>query len=181
MSAEDGLTLSEAAAATGRHRQTLVRALSQGRLPNARKAGPAHAEVWRIPVADLEAAGYPVREPEPEAAPSTSGTGLAPIAGDLVVLLQEMTNAQREAAEARAALEVERERHKHALGRAALEVERAAARTSRPEVAVLGALAAGLYAAALALDALGPLAVTATPAVAAVALALYAAYAAYRK
>jgi len=176
MSAEDGLTLSEAADATGRHRQTLVRALSQGRLPNARKAGPAHAEVWRIPVADLEAAGYPVREREPalDAATSTPGTGLAPIAGDLVVLLQEMGNAQRDAAEARAALEVERERHRHAL-------ERAASRTSRPEIAVLGALGTGVYAAALALDALDPLAVTAAPAVAAVALALYAAYAAYRK
>jgi hypothetical protein len=167
----EGLTLSEAAAATGKHRQTLVRALSTGRFPNARKTGPAHAEVWRIPRADLEAAGYAVREPEPAAAPSTA---LAPIAGDLLVLIQETTNAQRDAAEARAALEVERERHRHAL-------ERATSRTSRPEVAVLGALATGAYAAALSLDALDPLAVTAIPAGVAVALALYASYAAYRK
>jgi len=171
---EDGLTLSEAAAATGKHRQTIVRALSTGRLPNARKSGPAHAEVWRIPVADLEAAGYPVRQAEPEPAPSTPSTALAPIAGDLVILLQEMGNAQRDAAEARSALEVERERHRYAL-------ERATSRTSRPEVAVLGALGTGLYAAGLALDALDPLAVTAIPAVAAVALALYAAVAARRK
>lgn len=171
----EGLTLSEAAAATGKHRQTLVRALSQGRFPSARKTGPGHAPVWRIPRADLEAAGYEVREPEPEAAlPAAPGTGLAPIAGDLVVLIQETTNAQRDAAEARAALEVERERHRHAL-------ERATSRTSRPEVAVLGALGTGAYAAALALDALDPLAVPLIPAAAAVALALYASYAAYRK
>ena len=174
MTEEDGLTLSEAAAATGKHRQTLVRALSTGRLPNARKSGPAHAEVWRIPVADLEAAGYPVRQAEPEPAAATPGTAVTAIAGDLVTLIQEMTNAQRDAAEARAGLEVERERHRHAL-------ERATSRTSRPEVAVLGALGTGLYAAGLALDALDPLAVTAIPAVAAVALALYAAVAARRK
>ena len=168
----DGLTLSEAAAVTGKHRQTLVRALSSGKFPNARKGGPSHAEVWRIPIADLEAAGYPVREPEPAA--STPSTELVPIAGDLVALLQEMTNAQRDAAEARAGLEVERERHRYAL-------ERATSRTSRPEFAVLGALGSGAYAAALSLDALDPLAVTAIPAGAAVALALYAAYAAYRK
>jgi hypothetical protein len=170
----DGLTLSEASAATGKHRQTLVRALSQGKFPGARKAGPSHAPVWRIPVGDLEAAGYEVRAPEPEQAAATPGTALAPIAGDLVVLIQETTNAQRDAAEARAALEVERERHRHAL-------ERATSRTSRPEVAVLGALGTGGYAAALALDALDPAAVTAIPAALAVALALYAAYAAYRK
>lgn len=170
----DGLTLSEAAVATGRHRQTLVRALGGGRFPNARKAGPAHAEVWRIPAADLEAAGYPVRESEPEPAAATPGTALTPLAGDLVTLLQEMGNAQRDAAEARATLEVERERHRFAL-------ERATSRTSRPEVAVLAGLGTGGYATALALDALDPLAVTAIPGVAAVALALYAAYAVYRK
>ena len=173
MTETEGLTLSEAAAATGKHRQTLVRALSQGRFPGARKTGPAHAEVWRIPRADLEAAGYAVRDPEPEPAAAPS-TALAPIAGDLLVLIQETTNAQRDAAEARAALEVERERHRHAL-------ERATSRTRRPEVAVLGALGTGAYAAALALDALDPLAVTAIPAGVAVALALYAAYAASRK
>lgn len=174
MTETEGLTLSEAAAATGKHRQTLVRALSTGRFPGARKTGPGHAPVWRIPRADLEAAGYEVREREPETEPAAPSTGLAPIAGDLVVLIQETTNAQRDAAEARAALEVERERHRHAL-------ERATSRTSRPEVAVLGALATGGYAAALALDALDPLAVTAIPAGVAVALALYASYAAYRK
>lgn len=174
MTETEGLTLSEAAAATGKHRQTLVRALSQGRFPNARKTGPAHAEVWRIPAGDLEAAGYAIRAPEPAPAPETPSTGLAPIAGDLVVLIQEATNAQRDAAEARAALEVERERHRHAL-------ERATSRTSRPEVAVLGALGTGAYAAALALDALDPLAVPLIPTGVAVALALYAAYAAYRK
>lgn len=170
----EGLTLSEAAASTGKHRQTLVRALSAGRFPNARKSGPAHAEVWRIPTADLEAAGYPVREAVPEPAPEVPGRALTPLAGDLVTLIQETTNAQRDAAEARAALEIERERHRHAL-------ERATSRTSRPEVAVLGALGTGAYAAALALDALDPLAVPLIPAAAAVALALYASYAAYRK
>jgi len=172
VTSSDGLTLSEAAAATGKHRQTLVRALSTGKFPNARKAGPSHAPVWRIPAADLQAAGYDVSEPK--AAPATPGTALAPIAGDLVVLIQETTNAQRDAAEARAALEIERERHRHAL-------ERATSRTSRPDLAVLGALGTGGYAVALALDALDPLAVTAIPATLAVALALYAAYAAYRK
>ena len=176
MTEAEGLTLSEAAAATGKHRQTLVRALSQGRFPNARKVGPPHAEVWRVPADDLEAAGYALRaaaEPAP-AEPEPQSAGLAPIAGDLVVLIQEVTNAQRDAAEARATLEVERERHRHAL-------ERATSRTSRPEVAVLGALGTGAYAAGLALDALDPLAVTAIPAGLSVALALYAAYAAYRK
>jgi hypothetical protein len=170
----EGLTLSEAAAATGKHRQTLVRALGAGRFPNARKGGPAHAEVWQIPASDLEAAGYPLREVAPEPAPETPGKALAPLAGDLVTLIQEMTNAQRDAAEARAALEVERERHRHAL-------ERAVARTSRPEVATLGALGLGGYAAALALDVLPTEVVLGIPTGAAIALALYAAYAAYRK
>lgn len=174
MTEDGGLTISEAAAAIGKHRQTVVRALSTGRFPNARKTGPEYAGVWRIPVADLEAAGYAIRATAAEPEPPSKETALRPLMGDLIPLLQEMTNAQRDAAEARAALEVERERHRYAL-------ERAAARSSRPEVAVLGALATGVYAAALALDALAPVAVTSIPAALAVALALYAAYAASRK
>lgn len=174
MTEAGGLSLSEAAAATGKHRQTLVRALSAGRFPNARKAGPSHAEVWRIPTADLEAAGYPVREAAPEPAPEVPGRALTPLAGDLVTLIQETTNAQRDAAEARAALEIERERNRHAL-------ERAIARTSRPEVASLGALALGGYATALALDAIPTGIVIGIPTGAAIALALYGAYGARRK
>lgn len=174
---EHGLTISEAAAATGVHRTTVVRALNARKFPNATKTGPEHAGLWRIPASDLAAAGYPLLDAAPEPSPERErANALESITGQLAPLLQEITNAQRDAADARAALEVERERHRYAL-------ERAQARTSRPEVPTLAAIVLAGYASALYLGALstpGYLA-AALPGGTAVLLALYGAYAASRK
>jgi hypothetical protein len=63
------LTINGAAAATGRHRNTIRRALDSGKkFPNAYRhegSGP-----WLIPVADLVAAGYALSPPEPHEPPT---------------------------------------------------------------------------------------------------------------
>lgn len=65
MTRPDDLTVSEAVEATGASRRTLVRRLSERAFPGAYR-GPAGA--WRIPVADLIAAGFHLRAPEPAVA-----------------------------------------------------------------------------------------------------------------
>jgi hypothetical protein len=52
-----GLTLSEAALASGRHVQTIRRSLDTGRFPGAALDERGR---WRVPIEDLTAAGYTV-------------------------------------------------------------------------------------------------------------------------
>jgi hypothetical protein len=173
---KETLTLSEASTATGKHRSTLIRGLQTGRFPNATKDGPNHAGVWRIPVADLKAAGYTVNAESAQEAPQESeSVALQSIAGDLLPLIQEMTNAQREAAEAKAALEKERELHRYAL-------ERAKGRRA-VEVPIGAAVALGVYAAGVYLEAFSDPSylAAAIPAGAAIAVATYAGYLARKK
>lgn len=56
------LTLSQAAVATNRHRNTVRNALDAGRFPNAFREGGDGP--WVIPVTDLLAAGFPVNAPQ---------------------------------------------------------------------------------------------------------------------
>jgi hypothetical protein len=161
------LTLTEAANATGRHRSTLLRALQAGGLPNATKDA---AGAWRIPIGDLTAAGYTISAETGQATPQQAKTdAIQSITGDLLPLIQEMTNAQREAAEARATLEKERELHRYALERA---------KGRRPvEVPIGVAVALGVYAGGVYLEAFTnpPYLIALIPAVAAIAVAGYAA------
>src|SRR5437867_13066383 len=55
------LTFSEAAAAVGMHPSSLRRRFAKGQFPNAYRIGKGP---WRIPVADLVAAGIELRLPE---------------------------------------------------------------------------------------------------------------------
>ena len=74
------LTLSEAARATGKHRNTVRNALDSDRFPNAYRDG---AGTWRIPVGDLLAAGFPLHAPAgPDAEDATQGHTNAATAGD---------------------------------------------------------------------------------------------------
>ena len=55
------LTVEGAALAGGRHSATLQNALERGEFPNAYR-DPADGLTWLIPVADLQAAGYELRD-----------------------------------------------------------------------------------------------------------------------
>jgi hypothetical protein len=60
----DALTLTQAAKATGAHRSAIRRALDKEKFPNAFQhsdGDQGESAVWRIPVGDLLAAGYPVQ------------------------------------------------------------------------------------------------------------------------
>ena len=173
---KDKLTISEAATAIGKHRSTVVRGIQAGRFPNAALDVGIGGGVWLIPAADLKAAGYTVNAESGQDAPQESeSVALQSIAGDLLPLIQEMTNAQREAAEAKAALEKERELHRYAL-------ERAKGRRA-VEVPIGAAVALGVYAAGVYLEAFSDPSylAAAIPAGAAIAVATYAGYLARKK
>ena len=63
------LTLSEAASACGVHRNTIRRRLDQGHFPNAFR----DARGWRVPAADLEAAGLSPKKLDAVGEPSVDG------------------------------------------------------------------------------------------------------------
>lgn len=94
-------TLSEAAERCRVHRSTLRRALDDGRFPNAYREpddGP-----WRVPLADLQAAGYP---PSPLGAADSLRTADRDTDDQA-----EHQRLQRELADLRAALQHERDAH----------------------------------------------------------------------
>ena len=57
----DALTIAEAIAATGASERTIRRRIAERAFPNAYKETPDPRSPWRIPVADLEAAGLHLR------------------------------------------------------------------------------------------------------------------------
>lgn len=63
------LTLSEASAAMGVSKDTLKRALRNGRLPNARQRDD-DSRTWEVPVGDLAAAGYRPKSAELASVPA---------------------------------------------------------------------------------------------------------------
>lgn len=106
------LSLSQAAKATGKHRNTIRNALVGDRFPNAYRDG---AGSWRIPAGDLLAAGFTLYAPSApdavgaEPATSTSSTASTGSTDELERLREEVRELRRrmELAEAIAA---ERER-----------------------------------------------------------------------
>lgn len=181
MNAGETLAITEAAAACGVARSTIVRALDAGRFPNARKVEAAGGQRWAIPVEDLTAAGYAVERDRARASATPPGVAgevghaLERLTGDLLPLLERVANAEREAAEARARLEVESERHARALER--VEAEAALARIASPRrdltaaYAGLGLLA---YAGLLGLVEVPPALAVALPGVAGAVLTVLA-------
>ena len=57
------LTISEAAAASGKDRRTIRRHLDAGRFPGAQRTDSTSGPVWRIPVDELLAAGLTLHAP----------------------------------------------------------------------------------------------------------------------
>lgn len=114
--ARPALTISDAAEATGKHRNTIRAALHAGRFPSAYREpndGP-----WRIPVPDLIAAGYPVFAPSPP--DPMTGVESQPQVEELVRLRAEADELRRRAEVAEAVAE-ERARERDRL---VAEVER---------------------------------------------------------
>jgi hypothetical protein len=84
----NALTLTEAAAATGRSRTTIRRYFDQHRFPNAFRDGDSENEPWLIPLGDLEAAGLSLVDgtvPGGDDGTSTDSTDLDRLRTDLAV------------------------------------------------------------------------------------------------
>jgi len=122
------VTITDAAAATGKARSTIVRALDAGRFPNAYRVGGGETAPWRIPLADLEAAGYQLLASEEVAVASPAGGGT--LGGQLAVAVRALELAGQRDAEIAGwrdrLLEVERvaDAATHDLARAELALEK---------------------------------------------------------
>ena len=163
MSEPDALTLRQAAERVGVARTTIRRALDRGRFPGAyRDEDPPHA--WRVPLADLDAAGYRAvddGEPGPTSAPTA--TAVPALLSDLAPLLERVTNAERERADAEATARVAEHRAEQAeqeRDRLAAQLDTSTTTTRRRD------LAAALAGAATALVVLALSLATVPPAVA---------------
>ncbi len=97
MNGTPSLTISDAATAVGRHRNTVRKALDAGKLPNASKGSDGS---WLIPVTDLVAAGFELAAPDD----AVSMTGKEPVRADEEVdkLRAALADAERRAAVAEA-------------------------------------------------------------------------------
>lgn len=168
----DAVTITEAAAITGKVRSTIVRALEAGRFPNAYREGPGDTAPWRVPIADLEAAGYAIRDAA-EVAEAGTAPSSATLGGQLAIATRALElagqrdaeiagwrdrilelEARRDAAThdlARAELALEKLRGEAALERErhASELEKAKAGTRRPELAIVPGLATIAWAAVI--------------------------------
>lgn len=147
----EDVTISEAAERAGVHRSTIRRALDRDKFPHAWQDVDAPRQPWRIPVSDLDDAGYPaadtpgeathgaVGEVEGQAEATTQGatsTAMVPLEA-FHDLLQRLTTATSEATTAaaerdhlRGRLE-ERQAEAEAARREAREAERRAAEVRR--------------------------------------------------
>jgi len=95
------LSIREASLATGATRPTLRRDIDAGRFPGAFREDTSRGSglgIWRVPVADLLAAGYSLRSDSP-AAPESDRTGLENEVRELRAELAR-ERERREAAEA---------------------------------------------------------------------------------
>lgn len=105
------LTLSQAAKATGKHRNTVRNSLVADRFPNAYRDG---AGTWRIPVADLLAVGWTLYAPTPaddESGAATASTSTStPATDDELERLRAEVQDLRRRMELAEAIAAERER-----------------------------------------------------------------------
>lgn len=99
------LSLSQAAEASGKHRNTIRNALINDRFPNAYRDG---AGSWRIPVGDLLGAGFTLYAPT--APDAETGAVATPPADDVVDRLRAELAELRRRVELAEALAAERER-----------------------------------------------------------------------
>ena len=186
MSDPDALTLREAAERVGVARTTIRRALDKGRFPNAyRDDAPPHA--WRVPLGDLTTAGYQPVETTPASTPPAPASASVPaLLSDLAPLLERVSNAERERADAEAAARIaahRAEQAEQARTDLADQLDRTTATTRRRDVAaglagaasvlVVLALVLGLLPASLANIDVAALAVLAALAVAASVAAVW--------
>lgn len=115
------LTLSEAADRTGASRSRIRRMLDAGEFPNARQEQApgkgASAQVWRIPVPDLLAAGLVPNSPRPMPADSRDQASEQDAGQDLSDLRHEL-DLERERRRSAEALAAERGRALEALEQA---------------------------------------------------------------
>lgn len=102
------LTLSEAAKATGKHRDVIRRLLDGGKLPNAYRDDDAPARPWMVPPGDLEANGLRLHAPGSSAAHGEPQG--APTAADEAVELRRQRDQARADAERWQAIAEERAR-----------------------------------------------------------------------
>jgi hypothetical protein len=94
MNARPMLTVTEAATATGKSRRSIGRLLDAGRLDGAEKD---EADIWRIPVEALIAAGLTLHAPSPPDAARTVDTSASPPADALDHLRAELADWRRRA------------------------------------------------------------------------------------
>ena len=175
MSEPDALTLREAAQRVGVARTTIRRALERGRFPNAYREDTA-PYAWRVPLADLDAAGYRAVDlggPSPGSTPAPSA--VPALLSDLAPLLERVTNAERERADAAATARVAEHRAEQAeqdRDRLAAQLDTTATTTRRRDLAAaLAGAATVLVVLALALATVPPeVAATAPAALAALAV-----------
>lgn len=99
------LTLSEAASATGKHRNTIRNALDSGAFPNAAKDASG---AWRVPVTDLLAAGFHLHAPTPPQATESNTTQREVVEADVVERLRAEVAELRRRVEVAEALAAER-------------------------------------------------------------------------
>jgi hypothetical protein len=150
------LTITQAAERAGVARSTIRRALDRGRFPGAIRDDD-QARTWLIPAGELDQAGYRPRngatgasgaslstpQPAPQAGASVGALALL---SELGPLLERVSNAERERADAEAEARIAEHRLEVARERL-VELEAAAA--SAPRRLVLAALAAVLLGALL--------------------------------
>lgn len=127
--AAESVTVTAAAAVTGKVRSTIVRALDAGRFPNAYRVGEGETAPWRIPLADLEAAGYAIRDAAELAEAATAGSS-ATLGGQLAIAARALELAGQRDAELAGwrdrllDLEVRRDQATHDLARSELALEK---------------------------------------------------------